>query len=129
MEDKEFLLSSQQGELNAVPMYLNLSKKFEKKNPQVAEILKEMAADEGKHASVFRKLSNEVLKPKMFLAKVVPVLMNILGKKNTFKIIAKLEYNTYDSYGGWLEKYPEILAVQADEKKHGDLAMKIVSLL
>ena len=129
MEDKEFLLGSQQGELNAVPMYLNLSKKFEKKNPQVAEILKEMAADEGKHAAVFRKLSGEVLKPKMLQAKAVPILMNLLGKKLVFKIIAKLEYNTYDSYGKWVEKYPGILKVQADEKKHGDLAMKIVELL
>jgi len=129
MEDKEFLLGSQQGELDAVPMYLNLSKKFEKKNPQVAEILKEMAADEGKHAAVFRKLSGEVLKPKMLQAKAVPILMNLLGKKLVFKIIAKLEYNTYDSYGKWVEKYPDILKVQADEKKHGDLAMKIVELL
>ena len=129
MEDKEFLLGSQQGELDAVPMYLNLSKKFEKKNPQVAEILKEMAADEGKHAAVFRKLSGEVLKPKMLQAKAVPILMNLLGKKLVFKVIAKLEYNTYDSYGKWVEKYPDILNVQADEKKHGDLAMKIVELL
>ena len=129
MEDKEFLLGSQQGELDAVPMYLNLSKKFEKKNPQVAEILKEMAADEGKHAAVFRKLSGEVLKPKMLQAKAVPILMNLLGKKLVFKVIAKLEYNTYDSYGKWVEKYPDILKVQADEKKHGDLAMKIVELL
>lgn len=129
MDDKKFLKASQQGELNAVPMYLNLSRKFEKKNPQVAETLKIMAADEGKHATVFKNLSGEVLKPKLFQAKAVPVLMRLIGKKTMFKIIAKQEYKAYDTYAPWVKKYPEVAAVQADERKHGDMAMKITELL
>lgn len=129
MNDKKFLKQSQQGELDAVPMYINLSKKFEKKNPEVAEMLKSMAADEGKHASVFKKISGETLKPRMFLAKLVPLVMNLIGKKNMFKIIAKQEYKAYDAYAPWIEKFPEITNVQADERKHGDIALKIVELL
>ncbi|MCR4661850.1 MAG: demethoxyubiquinone hydroxylase family protein [Clostridia bacterium] len=129
MNDKKFLKQSQQGELDAVPMYINLSKKFEKKNPEVAEMLKSMAVDEGKHASVFKKISGETLKPRMFLAKLVPLAMNLIGKKNMFKIIAKQEYKTYYTYAPWIEKFPEITNVQADERKHGDMALKIVELL
>ena len=33
-KNKKFLISSQQGELDAVPLYVNLAKKFEK-NPEV----------------------------------------------------------------------------------------------
>ena len=129
MEDREFLLASQQGELDAVPLYTTLAKKFEKKNPEVAEILRSMAADEGKHAAVFKNLTNEVLKPKNTLAKLVPILMFFIGKKNMFKIIAKQEYQAFDNYAPWIEKYPTIANVQADEKKHGDLATKIITLL
>ena len=129
MEDREFLISSQQGELDAVPLYTKLAAKFEKTNPEVAEILKSMAADEGIHASVFKNLTGQVLKPKKTLAIVVPILMFFIGKKNAFKIIAKSEYNAYDNYAPWIEKYPTIAAVQADEKKHGDLATKIITLL
>ena len=101
----------------------------EKKNPEVSRILRGMAADEGRHASVFKKLSGVVLKLKKLLATAVPVLMNVIGKKNTFKIIAKSEYSAYDNYAPWTDVYPEIASVQADEKKHGDLALKIITLL
>ena len=129
MTDKKFLKKSQQGELDAVPMYVNLAKKFEKKQPEIAEILRSMAADEGKHAATFRSISGEVLAPKKLLATAVPLLMNVIGKKTMFGLIARNEYAAYDNYAPWVEKYPQIAAVQADEKKHGDLAKKIVTLL
>ena len=129
MTDKKFLLKSQQGELDAVPMYINLAKRFEKKNAEVAEMLRSMASDEGRHASVFKNLSGQVLKPKKLLSTVVPILMSIIGKKRLFKIIAQHEYGAYDNYAPWVEKYSEIGSVQADERKHGDMAMKIASIL
>ena len=126
VSDEKFLKFAQQGELDAVPMYLNLSKKFEKKNPEVAEILKGMAADEGRHASVFKKISGDSsLRPKMLKAKAVPVLVKLFGKKMMFKIIAKEEYKAYDMYAPWVEKFPAVASVQADERRHGDLCMKI----
>ncbi|MBQ9485707.1 MAG: rubrerythrin [Clostridia bacterium] len=128
-KNEKFLISSQQGELDAVPLYVNLAKKFEKKNPEVAQILRSMAADEGRHASVFKKLSGVVLKPKKLLATAVPILMNVIGKKNTFKLIAISEYSAFDNYAPWIDVYPEIASVQADERKHGDLASKIITLL
>ncbi|MBQ9276931.1 MAG: demethoxyubiquinone hydroxylase family protein [Clostridia bacterium] len=126
VSDEKFLKISQQGELDAVPMYLNIAKIYEKKNPELAGILKGMAADEGRHASVFKKISGDSsLRPKMLKAKAVPALVKMFGKKMMFKIIAKEEYKAYDMYAPWIEKFPEVASVQADEKRHGDLCMKI----
>lgn len=129
MKDSKFLKKSQQGELNAVPMYVNLAKRLEKENPDVAEMLRSMAADEGRHATVFKKLSGRTLKPNKLLGTAVPVLMRVIGKKKMFEIIAKQEYDAFDQYAPWVQKYPEIQSVRMDEKKHGDMAMKIKDLL
>ena len=69
------------------------------------------------------------LVPRMLKAKAVPVLMNLIGKRTMFKIIAKEEYKAYDMYAPWIEKFPEVASVQADEKRHGDLCMKVRDLL
>ena len=129
MTDEKFLRTSQQGELDAVPMYNNLAKKFENKNPEVSEMLKSMAADEGKHALFFKNISGEVLKPKQGLAKLVPGLMSVFGAKFVFKFVAKFEYSAYDRYAPWVEKYPGLENVQADERKHGDMVTEIIQKL
>ena len=129
MTDEKFLRKSQQGELDAVPMYYNLSKKFEKKNPEVSEMLKSMAADEGKHALFFKNISGEVLKPKQFLAKMVPALMSIFGAKFVFKFVAKFEYDAYDTYDPWVKKFPGLEKIQADEIKHGNMVKEIIEKL
>lgn len=129
MKEQKFLKTSQQGELDAVPMYRKLAEKFDKNNPTVAEMLREMAADEGRHAGIFRDLSGQVLRPGKLLSVAVPLLMGLIGKKRMFAIIAKREYAAFDTYAPWTEKYPEILSVQADENKHGDMAKRIITLL
>lgn len=129
MKDERFLKKSQQGELDAVPMYLNLAKKFDKINAQIADMLRSMAADEGRHASVFRNLSGKVQKPRQLLATAVPILMNIVGKRNMFVLIAKNEYGAYDTYAPWVARFPQVADVQADERKHGDMAMQIAAML
>ena len=62
--DKEMkaLIKSQQGELNGVETYLMLAKVV--KSKEEAEKLKVLAADEGRHASVFKKYTGVKLKPK-----------------------------------------------------------------
>ena len=129
MTDEKFLRTSQQGELDAVPMYNNLAKKFETKNIEVSEMLKSMAADEGKHALFFKNISGEVLKPKQFLAKMVPGLMSVFGAKFVFKFVAKFEYSAYNRYAPWVERYPGLENIQADERKHGDMVTEIIQKL
>ena len=36
---------------------------------------------------------------------------------------------TYDRYAPWVEKYPGLENVQADERKHGDMVTEIIQKL
>ena len=125
MDDKTLkaLLGAQQGELDAVLMYQSIAKKI--KNEEIKALLLDSAKDEGRHASVFHKLTKVDLKPKRTLAIVVPRLMSILGKKIVFKIIAKSEYGVKDSYEKLIPEFPEIADVLKDEFKHGDRMIEL----
>ncbi len=112
------LIKSQQGELDAVMMYNALADVV--KDEKDAETFRRLAAEEGHHASVFKAITNETLKPKKTLATLVPLLYKIIGKKKLYPIIAKGEYNAVDTYAPVAEKFPEIESVKNDEKRHGD---------
>ena len=74
-EEMKILLHSQQGEMDAVLMYQALAKKV--KDPTDAETFKRLAAEEGRHASVFKGYTNQVLKGKKTLAALVSFLYNL----------------------------------------------------
>ena len=69
--ERMVLIKSQQGELDAVKMYNALAKIV--KDPRDAEIFRQLAAEEGRHAAVFKAMTNEVLKPKSTKAIVIPL--------------------------------------------------------
>ncbi|MBQ6067633.1 MAG: rubrerythrin [Clostridia bacterium] len=119
IEDMKILLRSQQGELDAVLMYNALADRV--KDEKDAEVFRTLAAEEGRHAAVFKALTGQTLKPKKTLATVVPVLYQALGKKRLYPIIAKFEYGAVNTYQPIAEKYPEIEAVKNDEHRHGDM--------
>jgi len=125
MDDKTLkaLLGAQQGELDAVLMYQKIAARI--KDPDIKAILLDAAKDEGRHASVFHKLTNVVLKPKSLQANAVVFLMYILGKKRTFKIISSFEYKAKDSYEPLIKDFPEIESVAQDEVKHGDHMLEL----
>ena len=118
-EDMKVLLKSQQGELDAVLMYNALAKVV--KDEKDAEAFRQLAAEEGHHASVFKGITNKTLSPKKTLATIVPLLYKILGKKKLYPIIAKGEYGAVDTYAPVAEKFPEIESVKNDEHRHGDI--------
>lgn len=120
--NRKSLIKAQQGELDAVPMYLKLSEIA--RDIELKETLKKLAADEGRHASVFYKLTNQELKPKMLKATVLPVLQKILGWKFLLRIISKAEYSAYKKYEPTVAAYPETESVRDDEKRHGDILKK-----
>jgi len=125
MDDKTLkaLLGAQQGELDAVLMYQKIAARI--KDPDIKAILLDAAKDEGRHASVFHKLTNVVLKPKSLQANAVVFLMYILGKKRIFKIISSFEYKAKDSYAPLIKDFPEIESVAQDEVKHGDHMLEL----
>ena len=125
MDDKTLktLLGAQQGELDAVLMYQKIAARI--KDPDIKAVLLDAAKDEGRHASVFHKLTNTVLKPKSLQANAVVFLMTILGKKLVFKTISKFEYNAGKSYEPLIKDFPEIESVLKDEIKHGDHMLEL----
>ncbi|MBO7374062.1 MAG: ferritin-like domain-containing protein, partial [Oscillospiraceae bacterium] len=53
-EERNVLRKAQQGELDAVKMYNALAKTV--KDPKDAETFRQLAAEEGRHAAVFKEL-------------------------------------------------------------------------
>lgn len=121
-DQKRVLIKSQQGELDAVPMYLRLSEIA--KDQKLKAIFKQLAAEEGKHAAVFYKLTGEKLKPKMLKARMLPILQKVLGWKLLIKIISKAEYSAYKTYEPVVKMFDEVESVRNDEKRHGDILRK-----
>ena len=116
---REELLSSQQGELDAVLMYQRLAKVV--KTDKERETFFQLAKEEGRHASVFHAYTKEVLKPKKTMARIMPILYYLLGKKRLYKLIADGEYKAAVGYEHLIADFPEVESVKNDEKRHGDM--------
>lgn len=122
--DMDVFLSSQQGELDAVLMYNALADTV--RDPEDREVFRRLASEEGHHAAVFRELSGRTLKPKKTMAVLLPVLYRLIGKKRLYPLIARGEYAAVDNYSSIAQRYPQVLSVKDDEKRHGDT---VISLL
>lgn len=123
-EERKVLLKSQQGELDAVKMYNALAKVV--KEPAEAETFRQLAAEEGHHAAVFKAMTNEVLKPKNTKAIVIPLLYRVIGKKTLYPIIARKEYDAAKKYEPVAARFPEVEAVKNDEQRHGDTVLALL---
>ncbi|MBQ6398282.1 MAG: rubrerythrin [Oscillospiraceae bacterium] len=123
-EERKVLLKSQQGELDAVKMYNALAKVV--KEPAEAETFRQLAAEEGHHAAVFKAMTNEVLKPKNTKAIVIPLLYRVIGKKTLYPIIARKEYDAAKKYEPVAARFPEVETVKNDEQRHGDTVLALL---
>lgn len=117
-DNKNILLSAQQGEVNAVLMYREFAKIT--KDEKLKKIFLEAAADEGRHASILSKYTNQKLQPQKAQAKLLGIAYRLLPKKLIFFAISKGEYAGGDSYKPHLDKYPEFEEMMNDEYRHGD---------
>lgn len=115
---------AQQGELDAVNMYLALSDTV--KEERDASLFRQLASEEGRHASVFRSLSQKTLRPNNTKAVVLPLLYRIIGRRRLYPLIARGEYDAYDKYAPLIAENSEIISVRDDEKRHGDLVMALL---
>ena len=123
-EERKILIKAQQGELDAVKMYNALARVV--KDPRDAEIFRQLAAEEGHHAAVFKAMTNEVLKPKSTKAIVVPLLYRVIGKKKLYPIIAKKEYDAKVKYEPVAARFSEVESVKNDEGRHGDMVLALL---
>ncbi|MBE7005352.1 MAG: rubrerythrin [Ruminococcaceae bacterium] len=122
--DRKTLLKSQQGELDAVLMYNALADVV--RDAEDAETFRVLAAEEGRHAAVFKGLTQQILTPKKTKAVLLPLLYKAIGKKRLYPLIAKGEYSAESAYAPVAEKYPEVQSVKADEKRHGDTVLALL---
>ena len=122
--ERKVLLKSQQGELDAVKMYNALAKVV--KDPREAATFRQLAAEEGRHASVFKAMTNEVLRPKSTKAIVIPLLYLVIGKKKLYPIIAKREYDAVKKYEPVAARFTDVESVKNDEQRHGDTVLGLL---
>lgn len=120
-KEMKVLLKAQQGELDAVLMYEALAKAA--KNPADAEVFRVLAKDELRHALVFYRLTKKRLLPKPGKAVLLPALYKSIGKERLYPMIAKREYEAFNTYAPVANRFPSIKRVQKDEAHHGDVIM------
>lgn len=117
-EEKKELLKAQQGELDAVLMYQKLADACA--DPLDRETFKEIAMDEGKHASLLRKITGKNLKPRKGQAVLVSSLYRMLGRRKLYPKIVQGEYDAGKSYEPLIRQYPQIESIAEDEQRHGE---------
>lgn len=116
--DSNKLLSSQQGEVNAALMYKEFASIT--KDEELKKIFLSASADEGRHASILSRYTNQKLKPKKSFARVLGIAYRILPKKAIFFAMYKGEYAGGDGYKPLINEYPELEEMMNDEYRHGD---------
>lgn len=109
----------QQGELNAVVMYRDLASRM--KTEEDKKLLTEIAADEGRHAGILRKITNLDLQPKSGLKYLVLPVYKLCGRKVLYTIVGISEKAAGGVYRILFKAYPETRQIAADEKRHGNL--------
>lgn len=119
------MLQFQQGELDGVEMYKALAQAV--KDQKDSEAFLRLAADEGRHAAVFLRLSGKKLTPKKWKGKGISFAYHILGKKALYPIIANREYAAKDKYEPLAKRFPEIEDIVADETRHGDAVKELLN--
>lgn len=112
-------LSAQKGEINAVLMYKEFAKIT--KDEELKNIFLQAAADEGKHANILKKQTNQTVKPSKVQAKVLGCLYRVFPKKIMFSIISKGETSGGNGYEPYISDYPEFEEMMNDEYHHAKI--------
>ncbi len=118
------LLKAQQGEVDAVFMYERLAKKVKADKDRAA--FTRLAADEARHAEVFRKYTNKDLKPKKTKGIFVPLMYKLIGREKLYPVIAKGEYDAAKKYKHVVKHFPEVESVMNDEIHHVDAVKGLI---
>lgn len=123
-QQMQSLLTSQQGEEDAVYMYEQLAKVV--KDAADREAFIKLAGDEKRHSDVFKKYTCMEVKANPAKGIFVPLMYRILGKKRVYPIIAKGEYSAAEKYKHIIDDFPEVVEVMNDEVYHGDAVLGLL---
>ena len=118
------LLHAQQGEMDAILMYNKLAEIVSEAD---ARVFRQLAAEEGRHASVFHNYTGRVLQPKKTKSVLIPLLYRTLGRKRTYSLISKGEYSAGEDYKTLLCTFSDVQSVLDDEIRHGDMVKALLN--
>ncbi len=110
------LKKAQQDELVGAEVYERLSKLV--KNPQNAEVLKQIAEDEKYHTQIFKKYTGEALKVNKGRVLFYLFLSRVFGLTFGIKLQEKGEQSAQKNYSSLLPLIPEMKEIIEAEEKH-----------
>lgn len=99
-------------------MYNKLAEVVSEKD---AAVFKQLAAEEGRYASVFHNYTKTVLKPKKAKSILIPFLYKTPGRERTYKLIADGEYSAAEKYKTLVCTFADVTSVMKDETRHGNM--------
>lgn len=117
------LVKAQQRKMDDMALYTNLAQKVTSKSQK--DMLKLMADEEGKHASILKTYTGEVLKPKAFRSISVLLFLSVLGLPRVAKMLSKEELKSSRRYEPYLEKFKKVKELISDDKKHAERILKL----
>lgn len=123
-ELRKDLNQNQQGELNAVIMYRMLADRMDSEKDAAA--MRRLAADELRHARIFRSITKDIRRPDRTQGDLMCLLHRILGKDRLFRLMAQGEYSAAKRYTALTIVYPQLESVMNDETRHGDALMGLL---
>lgn len=121
--EKKALLKAQQLKMDNMALYTNLV--LQAKNKTQKDLLKLLADEEGKHASILKTYTGEVLKPKAFRSFSVLLLIKVLGLPRVSKMLSKAELKSAKSFENHLDRFKKVKEIISDDQKHAERILKI----
>ncbi len=118
-EQRQILIKAQQGEVNAALMYQRLADLV--RDRKIAEQLRLIGREEGKHGSIFYRLTNEKLQVGDREAKAITMIYRIIGAKLTFKFLAAQEMSAAKRYAEVMDDFHEMVQIRLDEENHSGI--------
>lgn len=121
--EKKALLKAQQLKMDNMALYTNLV--LQAKNKTQKDLLKLLADEEGKHASILKTYTGEVRKPKAFRSFSVLLLIKVLGLPRVSKMLSKAELKSAKSFQSHLDQFKKVKEIISDDQKHAERILKI----
>lgn len=120
----KLLLHRQKDEVTGAILYRNMANR--EKNPKNKELLLNMAKDEQEHAAVWADMTKQKVKPDTFRIKRLNLLSRILGFTFVLKIIQKDEQMAQEEYEKLVDRVPEAIKIEADERRHEEALIDLL---
>ncbi len=115
-QTKKLLLSYQQAEVTDQIIYSRMAKR--EQDPHNKAVLEQIAAEEVKHAAIWRKYTGQKVQPKRLHIFWYSLLGWLMGYTFVIRLMEKGEYTTGKKYEQLLREIPEAAGIIKDEQRH-----------